>query len=185
VYSALQIGGQRAHDLARAGVEVELAPRAVSLLAAELCAFDGETAEVELLVQKGYYVRALARDLARALGTVGHLVGLRRLRSGAFGLDDAIALDATDDDARAALLSLPEAARRTLPSVTLGPDAATRARQGKKLTAADLDGAPAGRAAAWFDDAGALVAVGQLDADGVGRVLRGFTSSSPPFPSPT
>ncbi|MEZ4263120.1 MAG: tRNA pseudouridine(55) synthase TruB [Polyangiaceae bacterium] len=183
VYSALQIGGRRAHDLARAGVDVELAPRRVSLRSAALCSFDGETADIELLVEKGYYVRALARDLARALGTVGHLVGLRRLRSGAFGLADAIALDASDAETRGALLSLPEAARRTLPPVVLDADAATRARQGKKLTADDLVGSPLGCAAAWFDDAGALVAVGQLDDDGVGRVLRGFTSSCPPCPS--
>ena len=130
--------------------------------------------DLEVVASKGYYVRALARDLAASLGTVGHLVALRRLRSGSFVVGEAIALDPVDGDRlRAALVPVAAAAARALPSVRLTADGVTRARQGKILTNDDaLDPIP-DAPSAWLDDRGGLVAVGARR-DGTPRVLRGF-----------
>lgn len=187
-YSALKIAGRRAHDLARSGEEVDLAPRAVRLRRATLLSLEEDEAEFELLTEKGYYVRAFARDLAERLGTVAHLAALRRTRSGEFDEREALPLDADPDRVRAALAPLAAAATRALGAVTLGPEATLRARQGKRLGADDVPGAETGRPRAWLDPQGALVAVGVLDDDGTARVLRGFvaptSSSFPPPPSP-
>ena len=93
-YSALKLGGRRAYAMARAGEAVELAPREVEILSLELVAApDPDHAEFEMVTGKGAYVRALGRDLARALGTVAHVAALRRLAVGPFTLDLAISLD--------------------------------------------------------------------------------------------
>ncbi len=90
VFSAIKVDGERAYDLARAGEAVELAARAVDILSFRLVERpDADHATFEVDCGKGTYVRSLARDLSLALGTVGHVVMLRRLRVGPFGLDRA------------------------------------------------------------------------------------------------
>jgi tRNA pseudouridine55 synthase len=84
-YSAVKIAGERAYDLAREGEEVSLAPRPVDIARFDLVALpDAEHAEFEAECGKGTYVRALARDLGRTLGTHGHVVALRRTAVGPF-----------------------------------------------------------------------------------------------------
>jgi len=93
-YSAIKVEGERAYDLAREGEDVVLAPRPVEVLAARLLSLpDVDHAEFEIRCGKGTYVRAWVRDLAQALGTLGHVCALRRTRIGAFGETDAIALE--------------------------------------------------------------------------------------------
>ncbi len=98
-FSALKIKGKRAYDLARAGQPVNLKPRTVTISRLELVSprigenTFGEHAEFEVDCGKGTYIRALARDLARHLGTCGHLSALRRTRVGAFNEKQAICLD--------------------------------------------------------------------------------------------
>ena len=92
-FSALKVAGRRAHVLARQGGAVALPEREVTVHALSLLAFDGTTARFSLSCGKGTYVRALARDLAVALGTVGHVTALRRTASGPFGLAAARPLD--------------------------------------------------------------------------------------------
>ena len=93
-YSAIKLAGERAYDLARDGEDVVLAPRPVEVVAASLLAIpDPDYAEFEIRCGKGTYVRAWVRDLALALGTVGHVSELRRTRSGGFCAQDAIALE--------------------------------------------------------------------------------------------
>jgi tRNA pseudouridine55 synthase len=93
-YSAIKVAGERAYDLAREGEEVVLASRPVEVVAASLLAIpDPDHAEFEIRCGKGTYVRAWVRDLALALGTVGHVSQLRRTRIGGFCADDAIALE--------------------------------------------------------------------------------------------
>jgi tRNA pseudouridine55 synthase len=93
-YSAIKIDGERAYDLARADVAVELAPRVVRIDAFSLVrAIDADHAEFEVTCGKGAYMRGLARDLALALGSVGHVAALRRLQVGPFVEADAISLD--------------------------------------------------------------------------------------------
>ncbi len=92
-YSAVKIDGSRAYDLARSGDPVVLEPRRVLIEALDLTAFDGETAVFEARCGKGTYVRALARDMGRALGCLGHVTALRRTRVGPFGEEEAIGLE--------------------------------------------------------------------------------------------
>ncbi|MGF1627017.1 MAG: tRNA pseudouridine(55) synthase TruB [Alphaproteobacteria bacterium] len=92
-YSAIKVGGRRAYDLARDDVDFELKSRLVSVDRLELVAVpDRDTAVFEVDCGKGFYVRALARDLAQALGCLGHIAALRRLQAGPFGEANAISL---------------------------------------------------------------------------------------------
>lgn len=93
-YSAIKVRGERAYDLARDGEAPVLEPRSVDVHAARLLRIhDSDHAEFEIRCGKGTYVRAWVRDLALALGTLGHVSALRRTRIGAFCEDDAIALE--------------------------------------------------------------------------------------------
>ena len=96
-YSALKVGGQRAYAVARRGEDVDLAPRPVTIHALDLLSLDESSLELEVTCSKGTYIRALARDLAIALGTLGHLSGLVRTRVGPFRLSDSLTLDAIAD----------------------------------------------------------------------------------------
>ncbi len=93
-FSALKVAGARAYDLARAGQAVDLAARTVTIEALRLVERpDADHAVFEVICGKGTYVRALGRDLALTLGTVGHLAALRRTRVGPFTEEQAVALD--------------------------------------------------------------------------------------------
>ena len=93
-YSAKQADGVRAYAQARRGRAVELAPVPVRVEALDLLSVDGPLVRLRLVSSAGFYVRALAQDLGERLGTGATLEGLRRLRSGSFGLADAVTLDA-------------------------------------------------------------------------------------------
>jgi|HubBroStandDraft_3_1064219.scaffolds.fasta_scaffold180146_2 tRNA pseudouridine55 synthase len=176
-YSAIRSGGERAFARARRGEHVELEPRPVVVHRLRVLASSAEPPwlQVAMDVGKGYYVRALARDLARALGTVGHLTALRRTRSGCFVAADAQALDAPAEALRAAVEPLARAAARALPTARLSEVGARDARHGRPVLATDLEGCPGALTpCAWLDAEGALVAVGQIEEGGLGRVLRGF-----------
>ncbi|MFN3287437.1 MAG: tRNA pseudouridine(55) synthase TruB, partial [Sphingomonadaceae bacterium] len=142
VVSALKVAGRRAHELARRGEAVALAEREVEIAALELLATEGppsaiERASLRVECSKGTYVRALARDLAQALGTLGHVVALRRNRSGPFGLDRAVTLDFLQrlcDEGRLADAVLPLAAGLVdIPAMAVTPDEAAHLRQGRRL----------------------------------------------------
>jgi len=93
-YSAIRVAGERAYDLAREGEAVVLEPRPVEIHDARLTAVpDADHAEFEMSCGKGAYVRSWVRDLARVLGTVGHVSELRRTAIGAFTEHEAIALE--------------------------------------------------------------------------------------------
>ncbi len=93
VYSAIKVQGERAYDLARDGEAVDLAPRIVEVLEARLVDVpDPDHAVFEILCGKGTYVRAWVRDLAKVLGTFGHVSQLRRTSIGSFRAEDAIPL---------------------------------------------------------------------------------------------
>jgi tRNA pseudouridine55 synthase len=93
-FSAIKVEGERAYDLARAGAPPELPPRPAQVDRFELIGRpDADTAEFEVQSGTGVYMRALARDLSRACGTVGHIVVLRRLRVGPFLENMAVTLD--------------------------------------------------------------------------------------------
>ncbi len=178
VYSAIKIDGESAHALARRGEAPELKPRPVRVtsLLTSVSTSEG-TVDLTLDVSKGYYVRSLARDLGERLGCPAHLSALRRQASGGFTLAHALTLSELERDATqltSRLLLVPDAAAVALPLGRLTDEGVVRARQGKRLEAADFTELPSGSAAAaWLDATGALIAVGQED-EGTYKVLRGF-----------
>ncbi len=174
-YSAIQQDGVRAYARARRGEDVHLPPREVAVRSLSLtgCTVAPPTLSVSVEAAKGYYVRSLARDLAAALGTVGHLASLRRTRSGCFHLAEATRLDAPREQLVARVEPLARVAARALPVVRLTEAGALDARHGRPVKPSDLAGAAPG-IGAWFEPGGALIAVGEVDAAGAGRVRRGF-----------
>jgi tRNA pseudouridine55 synthase len=209
-YSALKVGGQRAYDLARAGEEVELGVRRVTVHrlksspargggppakpvvegaqlqssgeagslhqpAAGPPPRSGEELESVTLtahVSKGTYIRSLARDIARALGTVGHVTYLRRIKAGPFTLAHAISLDKLDALAKERALEqvlLPlRAGLDDIPALSLTPDQAGLLRQGRQLVGI---AAPDGQCFAMLGET--PVALAEAKA-GCVRVVRGF-----------
>lgn len=140
-YSALKIDGARAYYLARAGEEVVLATRSVTVFSLLIAPMEaGATLDSLTLtahVSKGTYIRSLARDIALALGTVGHVTMLRRTRAGPFDLSQAISLDLLDETATSATLEMHlrpiEAGLDGIPALPLTPDQAAALRQGRVL----------------------------------------------------
>jgi tRNA pseudouridine55 synthase len=136
-YSALKVDGKRAYTLAREGAEVELKSRHVTILALDLLDAKENAATFAATVSKGTYIRSIARDLALALGTVGHVTMLRRTKAGPFGLDQAISLDFLGDCAKGgsldgALLPL-QAGLDDIPAFPVTPEEARQLRLGQRL----------------------------------------------------
>lgn len=106
-FSAVKLGGRRASDRAREGSPMALAPRPVRVDAIELLRYDWPTVELRIACGRGFYVRALARDLGHALGTGGYLRALRRTRVGTLDESQTTRLDALQsrEDLLAALRS--------------------------------------------------------------------------------
>jgi tRNA pseudouridine55 synthase len=133
-FSAVRVEGARAYDLAREGVELDLAPRPLWVERLALVARpDPDSAELELVCGKGGYVRSIARDLGEALGCHAHVAALTRTASGAFTLADAVPLAQLESlrDAEGDALLLPiEAGLADLPEVRLRAPEAERLRRG-------------------------------------------------------
>lgn len=137
-HSAIKVGGRRAYRLARAGDPPRLAARPVEIAGLALVAIeDRDHASFTAVVGKGTYIRVLAYDLACALGTLGHVVALRRLSVGRFGEAQAIPLDFVDRHRRNLAASghlLPlEAALEDIPAVPLTATEAAHLRQGRPV----------------------------------------------------
>ncbi|SMQ69906.1 tRNA pseudouridine synthase B [Altererythrobacter xiamenensis] len=165
-YSAIKIDGERAYDRARAGEDVEIKTRRVTVHSLDMAstyeagqevdsAFSttrgrpdpyDPSAPLELAesvtliahVSKGTYIRSLARDIAHALGTYGHVTYLRRIKAGPFREEQAISLDKLNEIGKGAPLQdllLPlEAGLDDIPALSLDPDSAQAARQGRVLS---------------------------------------------------
>lgn len=143
-YSAIKVAGRHAYALARAGKPAPLAERHVVITELKLTALpDPDHAEFTALVGEGTYIRALARDIAEALGTLGHIVALRRLSVGRFSERQAISLDLATTLGHSLLTSghlLPiEAALDDIPALALTADEAARLRHGQAIALADND----------------------------------------------
>lgn len=100
-YSAIKMAGTTAHSAARSGSPLDLEPRAIDVVCAELVGLDraAGTWDVSFTVSKGTYIRALARDLGRSCGSAAHLSALRRTSSGVLTLEDTHSLDEVDSAA--------------------------------------------------------------------------------------
>ena len=175
-YSALKVDGRRAYDLARAGADVVLQPRRIIVHSLKVGhgPRSGPIDEITLTahVSKGTYIRSLARDIARALGTVGHVTTLRRTKAGPFTLQSAISLDILEEKAKARTLEetlLPlTAGLDDIPALPVTPDQARALREGRKLIGI---AATSGLHIAISD----AVPVALVEAEGPEiRVVRGF-----------
>ncbi|HEX9190179.1 MAG TPA: tRNA pseudouridine(55) synthase TruB [Vicinamibacteria bacterium] len=130
-FSARHVAGRRLYDLARRGEAVPRAAARVTVHAVELRSREGSALEVAVRCSPGTYVRALARDLGESLGVGGHLAALRRTRSGAFDLSQAVA---GHDLSGAADRLLPLGALLLdVPAVTVGAEGRLRVRHGREL----------------------------------------------------
>ena len=188
-YSAIKIDGKRAYDLARAGVVVEMKARAVTVYALCVSAplrehnnvpqrcdatpevFDEITLTAD--VSKGTYIRSLARDIAYAVGTVGHVSMLRRTRAGPFNLQSAISLDKLNAFGQGASqedIILPiEAGLVDIPALNLSSEQARAVQQGRVLTGIAMkDGLHWARGA----DLRPLALMENID--GIWKTVRGF-----------
>jgi len=165
-YSAVHVGGRRAHALARKGRVVELEARTVTIHAIDVVRYEFPWLEVEVRCGKGTYIRSLARDVGERLGVGGLVQILRRTRIGPFRAEAGLTLEAGAEAARAALLP-PRAALAELPVVTLTDADARRLRQGQRLGPLDV----AEGEVVVVDGAGRLVAVAEAAA-GVVRPVK-------------
>ncbi|WP_299646265.1 tRNA pseudouridine(55) synthase TruB [uncultured Jannaschia sp.] len=159
--SAVKVEGERAYDLAREGVEMELVARPLFVDRLDVIAADAEGAELEMVCGKGGYVRSIARDLGRALGCLGHVGWLRRVWSGPFHVDQAVAWDRIEALARTpdllALVQPLELALDDLPELAVSEMAAARLAHGNPAEV--LTGAEYGETC-WASAGGRAVAIG-------------------------
>jgi tRNA pseudouridine55 synthase len=196
-YSAIKIDGKRAYDLARAGEVVEMKSRGVTVYQLTVCHaelvsasyFDRDESKTLKQVQgdallksitltadvsKGTYIRSLARDIAYALGTVGHVSMLRRVRAGPFALNGAISLDKLNAFGQGAAqedIILPiEAGLVDIPALDLSPEQARAVQQGRVLTGIAMkDGLH------WARDADLRPIALVENIDGALKTVRGFS----------
>jgi tRNA pseudouridine55 synthase len=188
--SAIKVGGKRSYARVRAGEDVELAARPVTVSAFTVDAVRrgvgaaGSCVDVDVTVEcsSGTYVRALARDLGTALGTGGHLTALRRTRVGPYGLDLARTLELLEADP--AVLPLAEAARAAFPARELDAAEAVALGHGRPLQPTGSAQPPADAApgeppvpVAAFAPDGTLVAL-VADRDGAARPLVVLAAAS-------
>jgi len=165
-FSAVKVEGERAYDLARDGVEMDLAARPLWVERLEMIGRpDADHVDLEMVCGKGGYVRSITRDLGQALGCLGHVAWLRRVWSGPFDADKGTSLEEIDRLARTpeidALLQPLELGLTDLPRVEATPEGATRLRNGNPgMVLAHL----AFGDEAWASYQGKPVAVGQYRA---------------------
>jgi tRNA pseudouridine55 synthase len=171
-YSAIKIEGERAYDLARDGEIVELAPRPVAIDRLELVGMpDAAHAILETDCGKGTYVRALARDLGRALGCFGHVSALRRTRVGPFGENNMISLErltalchraASGEGSLADALLPVETALDDIPALAVSRADAARLQRGQAVLLRGRD-APILRGTVYITASGELIALAETD----------------------
>jgi tRNA pseudouridine55 synthase len=170
-FSALKVEGARAYDLARDKEDFELAPRVISIERLLLISrSDPDHCLLEAECGKGTYVRALARDLGRALGTCAHVEALRRTRVGVFGEEDAVTLaeletlkeSGPEADALSSTLKPVETALSEVPGLALSLSDAARLRQGQSVLLRGRD-APIFTGTAYATSRGKLIALGEME----------------------
>ncbi len=179
MYSAIKRDGQPLYKLARAGIEVERAARNIEIFALTRQAWSASQLELEVLCSKGTYVRTLAEDIAKALGTCGHVQALRRVYVEPF---NEAPMDTLESIARALEAgSLPtilpaDAPLQHMVAVRLDSRATEKMLHGQPVTAGDCG--TAGRVRL-YDDTGAFIGIGESDGAGSVRPKRLFNGAQP------
>ncbi|MDB5509162.1 MAG: tRNA pseudouridine(55) synthase TruB [Hyphomicrobiales bacterium] len=162
-FSAIKVNGERAYDMARDGEVVELAARPITINSLDLVSCDDDEAVFEARCGKGTYVRAIARDLGRALGCLGHVTALRRTRVGPFSEMDGCSLAELEAEPQTAfdLLRPVEAGLSEVPCVVVDRDGAARLRRGQSLLLRGRDAPFEG--SAYASCGGVVVAFGVVE----------------------
>lgn len=167
VYSALKQNGVPLYKLAREGKEITPKFRDVTIHSLQLLAHDGDELDIEVSCSKGTYVRTLAEDIGKALGTGAHLTALRRLKAGPFALAQSLTMEEMMQLAASGALDArllpPDQAIADLPAVQLDAEQARRLRQGQQVGMPDAARAPDVRV--YFEKE--FLGIGELRADGV------------------
>ena len=167
-FSAIKVDGERAYALARDGEDVELAPRPVVIDELRIVDVpDEDRVVLEARCGKGTYVRAIARDLGRALGCRGHVIALRRTRVGPFSEEDAVRLEEIEDAADAGedlttFLEPVETALGDVLEINVSPSDAADLAQGRSILIRGRD-APILGGAAYAMSKGRIVALGEIE----------------------
>lgn len=173
--SAIKVDGQRAYARARAGEEVQLSPRDVTISRFDVLALRrGKSVDVDVRVEcsSGTYIRALARDLGRALNVGGHLTALQRTRVGPFHLSQAHTLAELERDWPHPLVSMAQGASEVMPSITVSEAQVRDLRYGKRIVR--LSEQPGENLpVAAISPSGRLVAIVESHAD-TWKVVAGF-----------
>lgn len=193
--SAIKVDGKRAYDRVRAGEQVELASRRVTISAFEVLAVRRTDTAIDVDARidcsSGTYIRALARDLGAALGIGGHLTALRRTRVGPFAVGDAVSLEALADGGTSLLSSPAEVAERLFPVLEVDAAQARDLGHGKLLTlpsgvdghGADVEPVAAIERGTGGENPDRLIALISAR-NGRGRTLVGFPAESAEEASP-
>jgi len=165
-YSAIRVNGERAYDLARRGVDFELDPRPVTVLALTLDHTDLPSADLTLRCTSGTYVRSIVRDLGQAVGTHAHTTMIRRTQVGGFRIEDAVTLDDLEAEVTtvADALLTPARMMSSLRSVPLDDAQVDHIRHGRAVRV-ELDLAHEEHVSL-LDASGALVAVAVVERPG-------------------
>jgi tRNA pseudouridine55 synthase len=185
MYSALKRAGQPLYKLARAGVEVERAPREIELFDLKLLGSANDSLEFETLCSKGTYIRVLAEDIAKALGTVGHVTLLRRVHVEPFESEPMETLEsvacAREQGSWPRVLPA-DWPLGHLPKVSLTGAQTTRLMQGQAVSIAE-DAVNAAVSVAervrLYDEAGRFLGIGATDERGIVRPRRLFVAGGP------
>lgn len=163
--SALKVDGRRAHDLARKGREVVLAPRPVRIDAVRVVGYEWPWLDVEVDCGKGTYIRSIARDLGAALGCGGMVQTLRRTRVGCYLAEDAVTLELDPSRLGERLVPL-SSALSALPTVRVPTEVVVRFRQGQTVPTVGVDAAQSGYEVAVKAGFEEVIGVGELQANG-------------------
>ena len=179
MYSALKHKGQRLYKLARAGVEVERAPRPITVHSIELIGFEPPLVHFGVHCSKGTYVRVLGADIAQQLGTEGHLIALQRTSLGPFhgpmqSIESLVDLADQGSDALDAVLLPVDSALAHLPAVELDADARDRLVQGQLAPCSDRFGA--GERVRLYGPGGCFLGTGEIKLSGEVAPKRLFLS---------
>ena len=166
-YSAVHVDGRRAHELARAGQSVELTPRIVEVFHLEITRFTYPELELDINCGSGTYVRAIGRDIGRALGSGAVMSALVRTRVGPYRVEDAIPFDQLTHatlnrsllDPRTAIAGVPNRVANAEETELL------RAGRGIPIGACTIAEGASGKSVAIVDEAGALLSLARLDVD--------------------
>lgn len=174
MYSALKKDGKKLYELAREGIEIERESREIEIFALQLTAISTTQLQLDVTCSKGTYVRVLGEDIAKALGTLGHLIALHRTKTGGFSVVNAITLEDfenLDFEQRLAKLLSVDACVADLPSLILDNNQAERILHGQRLNVKEIAKQQQilthhSQEIRLFNDVGQFLGVANLEANG-------------------